>query len=100
LLNLYHILGLRTLFPFHNFKFDLLTLLQTVKAFTRDIAVMDKDVGPVFLGNKSVSFGIAEPFNLASYSHGTLTSENPARQDQCREKKKGTTESVPFRKGL
>jgi hypothetical protein len=44
LLKLYHILGLRALFPFHNFEFDFLTLLQGAKAFAGNVAVVDEDI--------------------------------------------------------
>jgi len=76
MLNLHHILGLRTLFPFHNLEFDFLALLQGAKAFALDVTVVDEDIGPVGAGNKTIAFGIAEPFDLASYPHGTLTSNN------------------------
>jgi hypothetical protein len=68
-LKLYHILGLRTSVAFHNFEFDFLAFFQGTKTIPGNIAVMDKDVSAVFLGNKSISLGIAEPFNFASYSH-------------------------------
>jgi hypothetical protein len=75
-LKLHHILGLGTFVPFHNIEFDFLTFLQAAKSLARNVAVMDKDISPIFLGNKSVSLGTAEPFDLASYSHETVTSKN------------------------
>jgi hypothetical protein len=68
---------LGALIPFHNFEFDFLTLFQGAKTLARYVAVMDKDIGPIFLGNKAVPLGIAEPFDLASYSHETVTSNEP-----------------------
>jgi hypothetical protein len=76
-LKLHHILSLRALFPFHNFEFDFLTLLQSTKALAGNVAVVDEDVGSIFLGNKSVSLGIAKPFDLTLYSHKTLISQKP-----------------------
>jgi hypothetical protein len=89
---------LRALFPFHNFEFDFLTLLQGAKAFARNVAVVDKDIRPIFLGNKAISLGIAEPFDLASYSHGTVTSNKSCQDDRggSGKKRMGTTESVPL----
>jgi hypothetical protein len=73
-LKLDHILGLRALGPFHNLEFDFLTLFEGAKAFARDVTVVDEDVRPVGLGNKSIAFGIAEPFDRAFYPHGTSPS--------------------------
>jgi hypothetical protein len=70
-LKLYHILGLRTSVAFHDFEFDLLAFFQGTKTIPRNIAVMDKDVSAIFLGNKAISLGIAEPFNCAFHSHET-----------------------------
>jgi hypothetical protein len=75
MLKLHHILGLKALCPFHNLEFDFLTLFQGVKAFARDVTVVDEDIGPVGLGNKSIAFGIAEPFDRAFYPHGTSPSQ-------------------------
>lgn len=62
----HYILGSMALFPFHNFTFDFLVLLQGPKALALNVAVADEDVGPIFLRNKSISLGIAEPLDLAS----------------------------------
>jgi hypothetical protein len=75
MLKLHHILGLRALCPFDNLEFDFLTLFQGAKAFARDGTVVDEDIRPVGLGNKSIAFGIAEPFDRAFYPHGTLPSQ-------------------------
>jgi hypothetical protein len=68
-LKLYNILGLRASVAFHNFEFDFLTFFQGTETIPRNFAVMHKDVSPIFLGNKTISLGIAEPFNFPSCSH-------------------------------
>jgi hypothetical protein len=65
------------LIAFHNFKFDFLPLFQGAKPLARNVAVMDKDVSPIFPGNETEPLGIAEPFDLASYSHEPVTSNEP-----------------------
>jgi hypothetical protein len=53
--------------------------------------VMHEDIGSVFLGNKAVAFGIAEPLNLAFDSHCLTSQKFPRGGENQAKKIRGTT---------
>jgi hypothetical protein len=90
LLKLSDILSLRPFLALHYFKFHFLSFFERAKALSRDVAVVHKDIGAIFLRNETVAFGIAEPLNFALDAH-TLTSKNyPQPGESFAGKKKGT----------
>jgi len=54
-LTLYNIYGLRSFRAFGDFKFNVLTLVESLKPITLNSAVMNKDVAAAFLFNKAIS---------------------------------------------
>jgi len=71
-LDLFDVLGLGAFLPIDHFELDFLAFFEALEAFTRNVAVVHEDIGTIGLGNKTVTFGITEPLNLASYSHYDL----------------------------
>jgi len=71
-LKFYHVLGLGAFFPLHYLELHFLAFVQGLETFTFDVAVVHEDIGTVSLGNEAIPLGIAEPLNLASYSHYVL----------------------------
>lgn len=54
---------LRAFLPLHDLEFDLITFLQALIAFRGDRAIVHKDVRSIVASNKTVAFGIVEPFH-------------------------------------
>jgi hypothetical protein len=71
-LDLHHALGLGAFFTLDDFELNFLAFFQGLEPFTLDVAVMHENIGTVSLGNESIALGIAEPLNLAFYSHRVL----------------------------
>jgi hypothetical protein len=71
-LKLHHILSLGAFAAFDDLELHLLAFFQGPKAFALDVAVVHEDIWAVFLGNKSIAFGITEPLYLSFYWHTNL----------------------------
>jgi hypothetical protein len=65
LLNASHRVGLRSLLPLNDVKFDFVAFLQTLVAIELDRAVMNKHVGPIVTADKAVSLRVIEPLHFA-----------------------------------
>jgi hypothetical protein len=78
LLKLGNILSLRPFLALHYLKFHFLSFFERAKALSRDVAVMYKDIGAIFLRNETVAFGIAEPLNFTLDAHTLNLQKLPA----------------------
>src|SRR5262249_20082498 len=64
---LLHVCSLRSFRTLHDLEFDRISFLQSTVAVANDCGVVDKDIGAVIAPDKSVSFGIIEPFDRSSH---------------------------------
>jgi hypothetical protein len=62
-------LGLGAFAALDDLKLYFLVFFQGPKPFSLDIAVVDKDIGTVSLGDEAIPLGIAEPLYFTAYSH-------------------------------
>jgi hypothetical protein len=68
-LDLRDVLSLGSFLTLDYLKLDFLVFGQGPETVTLDGAVMHEDIRPVVPGDKTESFGVIEPFNLASFPH-------------------------------
>jgi hypothetical protein len=68
-LDLYDVLGLGSFLTLDYLKLDFLVFGQGPETVALDGAMMHEDIRPVVPGDKTESFGVIEPFNLASFPH-------------------------------
>lgn len=61
---------LRATFPLSNFKFYILTFIETLKTFSYNPGVMNKNIITFFGLNKAKTFSCIKPFNFSF--HGEI----------------------------
>src|SRR5579859_5966263 len=70
-----HLVGLRTLLPLDDVKFDLVSLLQTLVPIQLDRAVVHEDIRTIVPSDEAVSLRVVEPLHLAFVlGHVSVTS--------------------------
>jgi hypothetical protein len=67
--DLHDVLGLGSFLTLDYLELDFLVFGQGPETVALDGAVMHEDIRPVVPGDKTESFGVIEPFNLASFPH-------------------------------
>jgi len=77
----YNVFCLRPFLALHDFKLNVIALLQAFVALRLDGAVVDKHIGTVFSTDEAETLCVVEPFNFTFDSRHVLT---PSVLGHCR----------------